>query len=70
VFEAVVFNEGVVGDLAEGAEADEVVIVEGEVTAVGVVEAAVVEEEVVPIQSSSRTDIRAYSSQKAKTTCW
>jgi hypothetical protein len=68
VSEGEVFNEGAVEDSAGGAEVVVVVIAEEGVVGVAVV--AVAEDEVVPTQSSSLTDIRACSSQKAKTTCW
>jgi len=63
-FEVVVSNEEVAGDSAAGVEVGGVVIVEGEVIVDEAVEAAVAaaaEGEVVPTQSSSHTDIQAYS---------
>ena len=58
------------GDSAGAVEVDGVVIVEEVVIADAVAGVAVAEDEVAPTQSSSHTDIRAYSSPKAKTTCW
>jgi len=67
VFGAVVYNEEA-GDLAEAVEVAGVVIVD-EVIVDVVAGAAGVEGEEAPTQSSSPTDMRGYSSQKAKTTC-
>ena len=63
-FEVVVSNEEAVGDLAAAVEVGGVVIAEGEVIADEADEAVVAaaaEGEVVPTQSSSHTDIQAYS---------
>jgi hypothetical protein len=69
VFGAVVYNEEAGEDLAEAVEVAGVVIVD-EVIVDVVAGAAGVEDEEAPTQSSSPTDMRGYSSQKAKTTCW